>query len=266
MAACKRSRRSACAGLILRLATSSEKKSAWSTSGNILRLPECGGHSISHKLDFIPNACGTSPAKAQACTILPPFCLIHPSAIQSRPPSGRKPTSSSNSNGSRVSKSSPEAASAFGMVDMPSSLRAKSGPPGCAKRNSSSSFLRRNMSRPALMRLRLDFGCSRTHHLTRKPSSVHFVRRRVLDIFVTPQVKRVGEHNITHHAPQIVVTEIECWIELEIRCDIAGETDRRRVFRAALPINLHSPSLIEVVGIAEDCFVLVPGMSGSDDH
>jgi hypothetical protein len=49
----------------------------------------------------------------------------------------------------------------------------------------------------------------------------------LLSFFITPQVKRVGEHNITHHAAQIVVTEIDRRIELEIACDVAGETDRR---------------------------------------
>ena len=115
------------------------------------------------------------------------------------------------------------------------------------------------------MRLRLDFGYSRTASSYAGTSSVHFVRSRALVIFVTPQMKRVGEHNITHHAAQIVVTEIDRWIELEIPCDIAGETDRRRVFRTALPIYLHAPSFIEVVGVSENCFVLVSGMNGSDD-
>src|SRR5206468_9514934 len=85
-------------------------------------------------------------------------------------------------------------------------------------------------------------------------------------LFVAPDMEGVSEHNITHQAAWIIVTEIERWIELEIPCDVASETDGRRVFRAALPINLHSPSFIEVVSVPEDCFVFVSGMNGSDDH
>src|SRR5207244_12814024 len=70
---------------------------------------------------------------------------------------GLNPTSSCNSICGRVNKSSTRAASAYGTVHTPSSMRVKNGPPGCASRTSNSLFLRRNISRPALIRLRGDF-------------------------------------------------------------------------------------------------------------
>ena len=79
-------------------------------------------------------------------------------------------------------------------------------------------------------------------------------------------MKRVGEHNVTHQAARIVVTEIDRWIELEIFCDVAGETDRRRVFGTALPIDLDPPPLVEVVGISKNCFVFVASMNGSGNQ
>src|SRR5438876_8329078 len=65
---------------------SSVKNSARSISGNSLSLPERGGHSISNRFDLTSNGSGKSPSNAQACTILPPFCLRseeHTSELQS---------------------------------------------------------------------------------------------------------------------------------------------------------------------------------------
>ena len=45
--------------------------------------------------------------------------------------------------------------------------------------------------------------------------------------FVSPQMKRVRENDVTEDAAQIVVAEINRGIELEIGCDVAGETDGR---------------------------------------
>lgn len=42
-----------------------------------------------------------------------------------------------------------------------------------------------------------------------------------------PEMKGVSEDYVTHHAARVVVTEIERGIELEVGCDIAGETNRR---------------------------------------
>src|SRR5206468_6026660 len=77
---------------------------------------------------------------------------------------------------SRVSKSSPGAASPFGIVHAPSSLWTWKGPPGCASRTSNLFFLRRNINRPALIRLRKDFECAGTSHSTPAKRSVHFAR------------------------------------------------------------------------------------------
>src|SRR4029077_8131017 len=62
------------------------------------------------------------------------------------------------------------------------------------------------------------------------------------------------------------IIDIERGIELEVWCDVACETYCRRVFRAALQIDLHTPPLIEVVCVAKDCFVFVARMNGSGDH
>src|SRR5438477_2552109 len=153
-AARKRSRKGICAGFILRRAVSSGKNSARSISGNSFNFPERGGHSISKRFDFSSTCSGKSPSTAQACTVLPPFCLIEPSGIQFL--EGLIPSSSSTSIRARVNKSSLGPASPFGIVHTPSSFLAKNGPPGCASRTWII-VLRRKMSRPALIRLRFCF-------------------------------------------------------------------------------------------------------------
>ena len=83
------------------------------------------------------------------------------------------------------------------------------------------------MSKPALIRLRWRFRFFRHHHFTPATCPTSFAEVDAVFVSVAPQMERVGENYITHHAAQIVVTEIDRWIELEIPCDIAGETDRR---------------------------------------
>lgn len=46
-------------------------------------------------------------------------------------------------------------------------------------------------------------------------------------LFLTPDMKCVSENYVTHRAARIVVTKKERWIELEIACDVAGETNCR---------------------------------------
>src|SRR6058998_1612525 len=77
----KRSRNGICVGFIFWRAIASVKNSARSTSGNILCLPERGGHSSSNRFDLHSNSSGKSPSNAQPCTVLPPFCIIEPSSI-----------------------------------------------------------------------------------------------------------------------------------------------------------------------------------------
>src|SRR6266566_3545376 len=79
-------------------------------------------------------------------------------------------------------------------------------------------------------------------------------------------MKSVCEDYVTEQIVLRTIVDVESGIELEVWCDVACETDCRRVFRAALEIDLHAPPLIEVVGIAEDCFIFVAGMNGSGDH
>ena len=79
-------------------------------------------------------------------------------------------------------------------------------------------------------------------------------------------MKSVSENYVAHQIVLWTIADIERGIELEIACHVAGEPDCRRIFRAALEIDLHAPPLIEIVGITEDCFVFVAGMNGPDDH
>src|SRR6266566_3735838 len=79
-------------------------------------------------------------------------------------------------------------------------------------------------------------------------------------------MKSVCEDYVTEQIVLRTIVDVERGIELEVWCDVAGETDGRRVFRAALEIDLHAPPLIEVIGIAKNCFVFVARMNGSCDH
>src|SRR4051794_1536552 len=83
---------------------------------------------------------------------------------------------------------------------------------------------------------------------------------------LSPDMKSGCEEDVTEQIVLRTITDIKRGIELEVWCDVAGETDRRRVFRATLPIDLQAPSLIEIVRVTEDCFVFVTGMNGSSDH
>src|SRR5690606_29696337 len=88
------------------------------------------------------------PSHAQPCTILPPFCLTDPSSRYG--PVGRNPVSSSNSRIAAARGSSPSSTTPLGIVQAPSSLFLQKGPPGCARKNSTSDPTLRNSSRPAL--------------------------------------------------------------------------------------------------------------------
>ena len=48
----------------------------------------------------------------------------------------------------------------------------------------------------------------------------------VVLVLVSPKMECVSENYVAHHAAQIVVAEIDRWIELEIAREVAGETDR----------------------------------------
>ena len=43
--------------------------------------------------------------------------------------------------------------------------------------------------------------------------------------FVSPKMKRVSENYITKQIVTRTIIDVERWIKLEIRCDVAGETD-----------------------------------------
>src|SRR6266496_3925384 len=226
MAARKRSRNGICVGFIFFRAIASVKNSARSISGNCLRLPECGGHSISNKFDLTSNDSGKSPSNAQPCTVLPPFCIMEPSSMYSRTLLGRNPTSSSNSICARVSKSSLGAASPFGIVHAPSSLWTWKGPPGCASRTSTLFFVRRNINRPALIRLRLDLAFLDMSSFCAGDALDRLCQRRVF-FFAAPDMKSVSEDDVSEQIVVWTIIDIERRIELEVWCDVTCETDCR---------------------------------------
>ena len=45
--------------------------------------------------------------------------------------------------------------------------------------------------------------------------------------FAAPEVKCVGENYIAHEVVIRTIADVQRGIELEIRCDVAGEADRR---------------------------------------
>ena len=64
-----------CPALIFVLAVAKSNHSARSISGNSCWRPEWGGHSMVNVL-LLMAVGSQSPSKAQAWTILPPFCLM----------------------------------------------------------------------------------------------------------------------------------------------------------------------------------------------
>ena len=47
------------------------------------------------------------------------------------------------------------------------------------------------------------------------------------DVSFAPDMKCVGENYVAKQVVARTVVNVQCGIELEIRCDIAGEADRR---------------------------------------
>ena len=90
------------------------------------------------------------PANAQACTILPPFCWIGVSSRYGPRPSA--PSLRRIRRSAAASKSSPGSISPLGMVQAPSSLWRKKGPPGCASSTCSPASALRYIKSPALLR------------------------------------------------------------------------------------------------------------------
>src|ERR1051326_9057665 len=84
--------------------------------------------------------------------------------------------------------------------------------------------------------------------------------------FATPEMKCIRENDVPHEGMIRTVANVKRGIELEIRCGVAGEADGRCVFGAALPIDLHPPSLVEIIRVAQDRFVFVGGMNKTSAH
>src|SRR5215471_1600263 len=76
------------------------------------------------------------------------------------------------------------------------------------------------------------------------------------DIFFAPDMKCVSENYVAHEIVTRTIVNVQRGIKLKIWCDVAGKSDRRCIFGAALPIDLQPPSLIEIVRVTEDRFVL----------
>ena len=51
--------------------------------------------------------------------------------------------------------------------------------------------------------------------------------RRAVFISVAPEMKRVRENDVAEQIVLGIIADIERGIELKIRCDVAGETNRR---------------------------------------
>ena len=115
------------------------------------------------------------------------------------------------------------------------------------------------------MRLRGDFEFSTASFCARYALAA-FCKTGVVFLLVAPEMKSVRKNYVAKQIVLGIIADIERGIELEIACHIAGETNRRRVFGTALPIDLEPPPFVKVVGISKDCFVFVSGMNGANDH
>ena len=58
------------------------------------------------------------------------------------------------------------------------------------------------------------------------------------DISFAPDMKCVSENYVAHQVVIRRIANVQRGIELKIWCDVAGKPDSRRIFRAALPIDL----------------------------
>src|SRR5207302_9422821 len=85
-------------------------------------------------------------------------------------------------------------------------------------------------------------------------------------LFVAPQMESVGEDNISHQSIRVIIGEIDRGINLKVRRDVPGESNRRGILPAALEIDLDAPLLIKIVGVTKNRFVFVTGVDGTDNE
>ena len=64
------------------------------------------------------------------------------------------------------------------------------------------------------------------------------LRERRVFFFAAPEMKSVRENYVTKQIVLWTIIDVQRGIELEVWCDVASETDGRRVFRAALEVDL----------------------------
>ena len=64
-------------------------------------------------------------------------------------------------------------------------------------------------------------------YASRLESEVLFAGSRARLLLAVPKVKCVSENYVAEEIVLRTIVDVECGIELEIPCDVAGETDRR---------------------------------------
>src|SRR5205085_11016110 len=78
-------------------------------------------------------------------------------------------------------------------------------------------------------------------------------------------MKGVAENNVAENVVRFIVRDVKRGIHLKVRRDVPSDSDRGRVARAALEIDLGAPGLIKVVGVTEDGSVPIADVNGADD-
>src|SRR6266498_960980 len=106
--------------------------------------------------------------------------------------------------------------------------------------------------------------CSPERESTTIPRCLFFENRAAL-LFAAPKAKSVRENHVTENLMRAVVGHVDRGIDLEIFRDVPGEANCNRITRTALPINLHPPGVVEIVGVTEDCFVAITHVGGAAD-
>ena len=81
------------------------------------------------------------------------------------------------------------------------------------------------------------------------------LRSRLFWILVSlriPNMKSVGEDDVAENVMRRIIRDVDRRVHLKIRRDVPGESGGDGVARATLPIELHSPLVVEVIGVAKD--------------
>lgn len=79
-------------------------------------------------------------------------------------------------------------------------------------------------------------------------------------------MKCVAEDDVTENIVRFVVRDVKRGVHLEIRRDVPRESDRGRVARARLEIDLGAPGFVEVVGVTENGLVPIASVNGASEE